>query len=87
MGMIDDEQFSAALGRQIRVELAERAMTQQDLANAVPLEPATLNRYVQGRRDMPLPVFRRVASLLGLSAAELMGRIEGRAARAAQTAP
>jgi Helix-turn-helix. len=80
------ERLEAALSKQIAVELVERDMDQKDLAEAVGIERATLNRYMTGKRSMPMPTFFKVAEVLGLSAQVLMQRAESRIQPEAQTA-
>ncbi|MDQ5862694.1 MAG: helix-turn-helix transcriptional regulator [Actinomycetota bacterium] len=75
------ERLEAALSIQIKVELAEREMEQKDLADAVGTEPATLSRYMTGKRSMPMPTYYKVAEALGLTAKTLMERTEARIAR------
>lgn len=72
------ERLEAALAHQIKVELVERGMDQKDLAAAVGIERATMNRYMTGKRSMPMPTFFRVAETLSLSPQELMRRAEAR---------
>lgn len=74
------ERLEAALSTQIKVELAERDMDQKDLATAIGVERATLNRYMKGHRSMPMPIFFKVAEALGVSAQALMQRAEARIA-------
>jgi DNA-binding XRE family transcriptional regulator len=72
------ERLEAALSTQIKVELVERDMDQKDLAEAIGVERATLNRYMNGHRSMPMPTFFKVAEALGLTARVLMERAEAR---------
>lgn len=74
-----------AIGRQIRVELTSRDMTQQQLADAIGIERATLSRYLNGK-PMPLMVYINLAEALGLTPQALMLRAEERAGQASQTA-
>lgn len=74
-----------AIGRQIRVELTSRGMTQQQLADAIGIERATLSRYLNGK-PMPLMVYINLAEALGLSPQALMMRAEDRVGQAGQTA-
>ena len=73
-----EERFEAAVAKQITVELVEKDMTQKELADALGMERATLNRYLNGKRSMPMPVFFRVAEILGLPAQELLSRAADR---------
>lgn len=81
MPMNTFEGLEAAIATQIKVELVERGMDQKDLAEAVGIERATLNRYITGKRSMPMPTFFLVAETFGISPRELMERSEARLAR------
>jgi plasmid maintenance system antidote protein VapI len=72
------ERLEAALATQIKVELAERDMTQKDLAEAVGVGRPAMNHYIKGHKSMPLPTFVRVALVFGLSPQVLMQRAEAR---------
>lgn len=72
------DQLEAALAHQIKVELVERGLDQKDLAEKVGIERATMNRYMTGKRSMPMPTYFKVAEVLGLSPRELMQRAESR---------
>lgn len=80
-GMDPYEEFAPALQKQIRMELAERDMSQGELAAAAEIMPATLNRYLQGHRDFPIATLARIAQHFGMTTSELMGRAEARLAR------
>lgn len=70
--------LEVAISWQIKVELVDRKMEQQDLADAVGIERATLSRYMNNRRPMPMAVFFKIAEVLGLSPRVLMERAEAR---------
>lgn len=70
--------LEAAISHQIKVELVERSMDQKDLADAVGIERATLSRYMNNRRPMPMATFFAIAEAFGLSPRELMERAEAR---------
>ena len=80
------ERLEAALATQVKVELVERDWDQKILAEAVGIERATLNRYLTGKRSMPMPTFFAVAEAFGLSPRVLMERAEARIQPEAQTA-
>ncbi|MFS0715521.1 helix-turn-helix transcriptional regulator [Arthrobacter sp. 1P04PC] len=75
------EGLEAAIATQIKVELVERSMDQKDLAEAIEIERATLNRYMTGKRSIPMPTFFRIAETFGLSPRQLMERAEARLSR------
>ena len=72
--------LEVAVAKQIKVEMVEHEprLSQQALADALGIEAATLNRYLQGKRAMPMPVFFKVAEVLGLRADELLTRAAAR---------
>lgn len=70
--------LEAALAHQIKVELVERGMDQKDLAEKVGIERATMNRYMTGKRSIPMPTYFKIAAALSLSPQELMQRAEAR---------
>lgn len=72
------DDLEAALSKQIRIELAERDMTQQDLAAALGIHKAALSRYMNGHSSWPMPIFFKVAEVLNMSAHQLMSRAEAR---------
>lgn len=77
----EEEQLNEALLTQIRVEMAERNMQQKDLAAAMDLDPATLSRYLKGKRGVSMSVFYRMANGLAMSPRELMEKVESRVAQ------
>lgn len=72
------ERLELALSKQIAIELAEREMTQKDLAEAVGIGRPAMNHYLNGHKSMPMPTFIRVAEALGLTPRELWARAEAR---------
>lgn len=68
----------AALSTQVRVELAARGWTQQDLANKTGVTRETFNKYMKGRSPMPMPVFFALAEAFEYSPRELMQLVEER---------
>lgn len=60
-------------GKTLKGILTERNMTQKQLAQAVDIDPVTLNRYVKGERNIPLPTLKKIASVLNVQPQELFG--------------
>ena len=60
-------------GKTLKGLLTERDMTQKQLAQAVEIDPVTLNRYVKGERNIPLPTLKKIASYLNMQPQELFG--------------
>jgi transcriptional regulator with XRE-family HTH domain len=70
--------LEAAIAKQIIVELAEHDMTRRQLAEALGIEEATLSRYLNGKRSMPMTTFFKVADVFGLDQVELLRRSKAR---------
>jgi transcriptional regulator with XRE-family HTH domain len=70
--------LEVAISWQIKVELVERNMDQKDLADAIGIERATLSRYMNNRRPMPMATFFAIAETFGMSPRVLMERAEAR---------
>ena len=68
------DRLEAALLVQIKVELVERDMTQQDLAKKMGIDKATLSRYMKGHTAMKMGTFYEIAEALGVTPQELMRR-------------
>jgi len=77
----NEERMESALATQIKVELAERDLTQTDLAELVGVGRPAMNRYMRGKASMPMPTFFKVAEALSLSPAVLMDRVVARASK------
>lgn len=60
-------------GYNLKKILMERSMTQKSLAEAVNIDPVTLNRYVKGDRNIPLPTLKKIAEYLKLEPQNLLG--------------
>ena len=80
------DRLEAALLVQIKVELVERDMTQQDLAKKMGIEKATLNRYLKGHTAMKMGTFYELAEALEVTPQELMQRAGRRVEQEARTA-
>ena len=80
------ERYEAALAKQINIELAERDMTQKDLAEAVGIGRPAMNHYLKGHKSMPMPTFLKVAEALGLTPPVLMQRVADRVQQGSQSA-
>lgn len=72
------DKLEAALAHQIKVELVDRGMEQQDLANKVGINRVTMSNYMTGKRSIPMPVFFKISEALSISPRVLMERAEAR---------
>ena len=59
-----DDDFYGMLGGRIRKLREDRGWTQEELAQAIAIEPATLSRYENAKKTFPLDVVRRIAASL-----------------------
>jgi transcriptional regulator with XRE-family HTH domain len=59
-----DDDFYDLLGTRVRKLREDRGWTQEELAQAIAIEPATLSRYETAKKAFPLDVLRRIATRL-----------------------
>ncbi len=59
-----DDDFYGTLGGRVRKLREDRGWTQEELAQAIAIEPATLSRYENAKKAFPLDVLRRIATSL-----------------------
>ena len=59
-----DDDFYDSLGTRVRKLREDRGWTQEELAQAIAIEPATLSRYETAKKAFPLDVLRRIATSL-----------------------
>jgi transcriptional regulator with XRE-family HTH domain len=64
----------AAVMKQIRIELVERDMSQGQLADAIGVERATMNRYLRGHRSINMRLYSQICDALEIGPDELMAR-------------
>lgn len=74
-----EDRLHAAMAAQIKVELAERAMDQKDLAEAIGIHAVTMTKYMKGQRVPSMSTIFRIAEVLSISPSVLMERAEARA--------
>lgn len=72
------EDIQAALVMQIKAEMAARDWRQPNLAEKADIPTSTLHRYLNGTRDIPMPMVLNMARALNLSLIELVQRAERR---------
>jgi transcriptional regulator with XRE-family HTH domain len=67
-----DDDFYGMLGGRIRKLREDRGWTQEELAQAIAIEPATLSRYENAKKTFPLDVLRRIAGSLRVPLGQLI---------------
>ncbi|MFL2002175.1 helix-turn-helix domain-containing protein [Microbacterium sp. A1-JK] len=68
------DHYNAAIGRQIRAEISAAGQSILGVAKELGMARSTLDNYVNGKRDIPVPVAYQVAELLGLDPQVLIQR-------------
>ena len=63
----DDEHFTQAVALEIRVILARKGWSRERLAQESGIPLPTLQRYIAGKRQIPIPAFLKVLRALGVS--------------------
>lgn len=74
----DTRPLEVALAKQIRVELAERDMTQAQLADRMGVGRVVLSRYLNGHSTFGYDHLIDLADIFDTSLSELMRRAEAR---------
>lgn len=70
MDDMDDQRFTQAVALEIRVILARKEWSRERLAQESGIPLPTLQRYIAGKRQIPIPAFMRVLRALGVSLRE-----------------
>lgn len=70
--------FNAALGRQLRAEIAAAGKTIAGTARAIGVARSALDNYVTGKRAIPVSVAYEIAAYLGIDPHTLVVRAEDR---------
>jgi transcriptional regulator with XRE-family HTH domain len=68
-----EDDFYHSLSARVRRLREDRGWTQEELAQAIGIEPATLCRYETAKQTFPLGVLRRIAASLRVPLAHLVG--------------
>lgn len=74
----DAERFNAAVGRQLRAEIAAGGSSISAMARRLGIARSTLDNYVTGSRDIPVPMAYAVCDALGLRTSDFVTRAETR---------
>ncbi|MGC0144423.1 helix-turn-helix domain-containing protein [Pseudactinotalea sp. Z1732] len=74
------ERFNAAVGAQMRAEIAAHGYNVKSAAEAMGIARGVLIRYLEGQRNIPISVAARLADLLEMPLSTLIQRAEDRAA-------
>ena len=68
----DKTALTSAIADELRAHMARRHVTQEQLAAAIGTTGPTVNRYAQGKRDIPLRTLVLMCGVLGVSAGQLI---------------
>lgn len=72
------EEFNAAVGRQMRAEIAASRSSIAAMARSIGIARSALDNYVTGKRAIPVPVVYAVCAFLGVDPHVLLARAEER---------
>lgn len=72
------EQFNAAVGRQIRAEIAAAGSSIAGMARDIGIARSALDNYVTGKRAIPVPVVYAVSAALDIEPHIVLSRAEER---------
>lgn len=70
--------MSSIIGRRLAALLAEKGMSQKQLAEATSLTPAAVSRYVSGAREPRAITIAAMAKALGVTPVDITGDEEAR---------
>lgn len=70
--------LEAAMAKQIKIELAEREMTQAQLAQKIGIGRVVMSRYLNGHSTFDYPHLIDIADTFGVDLSELIHRAEAR---------
>jgi len=72
------ERFAALVGAELRGAIASRGYSAAAVARSIGNDPATLSRWLTGKREVPVSVAMAIADYVGVSLAEVMDRAYAR---------
>ncbi len=72
------EQFNAAVGRQLRAEIAAGGSSIAGMAREIGIARSALDNYVTGKRSIPVPTVYAVCVRLGIDPHIVIARAEER---------
>ena len=77
------DEWWTAIATVIKTEMAAHKprLSQGDLAARVGISRETMSNYLTGKREMPVPVFFRIAEQLGLTVQWILDEADRRLAR------
>lgn len=72
------EQYNAAVGRQLRGEIAAAGSSIAAMARQIGIARSALDNYVTGKRAIPIPIVYAVSASLGIAPHLVLSRAEER---------
>lgn len=77
MGITADE-YATAIAEQLRAERSARRLTFKELAERSGINEQSVLRYLNGKRDIPIPALYALAEGLEVTVHEVIARAESR---------
>ncbi|MFJ4225642.1 helix-turn-helix domain-containing protein [Microbacterium sp. NPDC089695] len=74
----DGDEFNAAVGRQLRGEIAAAGSSIAGMARDIGIARSALDNYVTGKRAIPVPIVYAVSAVLGIAPHHVITRAEER---------
>jgi transcriptional regulator with XRE-family HTH domain len=75
------ERYASAVAAELRAERGAQKVSFRALADSSGVTEASLLRYLNGQRDIPLPAFLAICEALGANPGSVMDRAAERMAR------
>lgn len=70
--MDTNNEVTASIAAQLRGIIATKDLLKKDVALSAGLSLATLSRYLNGHRDIPVPAFLAICAALGTDAGAIL---------------
>lgn len=64
--------------RALKIAIQDSGKTQLEVATEVGIEYSTISRYLNGRRDLPYPVFVRIAEAANVEPLSILAEVDRR---------
>jgi transcriptional regulator with XRE-family HTH domain len=75
---VDENAYWQAMATIIKMEMTANGLTQAKLAENVGIARETLGNYLSGKREMPMPIFFKIASALSITPRQMFELAEKR---------
>lgn len=77
--------WAAALAGELRAEMGRQRLTLDEMAAKSGIPKVSVERYVNGKRDIPMSKFPQLCRALGVAVPEMITRVETALGRSDET--